>query len=121
VDTERPPQLPECAPEGPTMDAPAVCVVHAFVSVGPHPLNDVLAGPLASSAISLSRARSLLKRHSSFSTNTSMRGSCHEVIPRSSTVEVTVSWHTSNCKVVLVGRLTLVCWRVNLPRIEKSR
>ncbi len=80
---------------------PAVCVVHAFVSVGPHPLNDVLAGPLASSAISLSRARSLLKRHSSFSTNTSMRGSCHEVIPRSSTVEVTVSWHTSNCKVVV--------------------
>ncbi len=36
MDAERPPQLPECAPKGPTVEAPAVGVVDAFASVSPY-------------------------------------------------------------------------------------
>lgn len=44
MDAERPLQLPECAPEDPAMKAPAVGVVVAFASVGPHPLKELPAG-----------------------------------------------------------------------------
>jgi hypothetical protein len=43
VDAERPPQLPECASEGPAMKTP-VGVVDAVASVGPHSLKEFPAG-----------------------------------------------------------------------------